>query len=284
MDRPDGEPPDLTKVAAVMRPRDISAAIRRQRAATLVTFDSLGDADLDQPALPGWTVADVFRHLADSDRGSVLGVHLKNFLPGRTLKQFEEEFEQVNDQNLERLRAADRATLRRELEVWGARLARIVALVPGPLARLRVPTAFGRLPLGWLGCLRPYDEWVHRWDIAQALGQTDPLMDQPIRDLLAEFHLRALPAGPLREAELPDGLVEVRIDDGQVWRFDLGRRHFGAHVLAHPTVTVHLGVPDLCLIAANRTSWQDVEASGRLKIEGDDRTAAQALLDLVRVV
>lgn len=267
-----------------MRPRDISASVRRQRAATLLTFDTLTDDDLEQPAVPGWTVADVFRHLADSDRGSVLGVHLKNFLPGRSLKQFEEEFEAVNDRNLERLRGVDRATLGRELEVWGNRLARIIGFVPSPLARVNVPTAFGRLPLGWLGCLRLYDEWVHRWDVAKALGQTDPLMDQPIRDLLAEFQLRALPAGPLRDADLPDGVVEVRIDEGQVWRFDLTRTQFGAHVLAHPSVTVHLGAPDFCLIAANRVPWRDIEATGRLKIEGDDRTAAEALLELVRVV
>jgi hypothetical protein len=214
----------------------------------------------------------------------VLGVHLKNFLPGRSLQTFEKEFEAVNDRNLERLRGVDRATLRRELEVWGNRLARIIGLVPAPLARVNVPTAFGRLPLGWLGCLRPYDEWVHRWDIAKAVGQTDPLMDQPIRDLLAEFQLRALPAGPLRDAELPGGVVEVRIEDGQVWRFDLTRRQFGAHVFAHPTVTIHLGVPDFCLIAANRVTWQDTEAAGRLKIEGDDRAAAEVILELVRVV
>ena len=267
-----------------MRPRDISASVRRQRAATLLTFDALGDEDLDKPALPSWTVGDVFRHLADSDRASVLGVHLRNFLPGRSPEQFEEEFEAVNDRNLARLRAADRATLRRELEVWGNRLARVIAVVPSPLARITVPTAFGRLPLAWLANLRLYDEWVHRWDIAQALGQTDPLMDQPIRDQLAEFQLRALPAGPLKDAALPDGVVEIRIDDGQVWRFDLTRTQFGAHVLAHPTVTVHLGVPDFCLIAANRAEWRDLEAAGHLKIEGDDRVAAEAVLDRVRVV
>lgn len=263
-----------------MRPGDISAAVRRQRAATLVMFDALSEEALEAEALPGWTVADVFRHLADSDRASVLGYHLLNFLPSKDL----DDFERVNDRNLVRLRAADRATLRRELEVWGGRLATVIGLVPRFVSRLPVPSAFGRLPLAWFGGLRLYDEWVHRWDVAMALGQTDPLMDQAVRDLLAEFQLRALPAGPLLHADLPAGVVEVRIDAGQVWRFDLVRRQFGAHVLSRPTVTIHLGVPDFCLIAADRIPWREIEEAGRLKIESDDRSAAEAILDRVRVV
>ena len=65
-----------TTAPAALRTRDIAAVIRRLRGATLLRFDSLSDVDLEREALPDWTVADVFRHLADSDRGSVLGAHL----------------------------------------------------------------------------------------------------------------------------------------------------------------------------------------------------------------
>ncbi len=110
----------------MLHPKDIAPAISRLRGGSLLTFDRLTDAELELEALPGWTIADVFRHLADSDRASVLGGHLLEFLPGRDL----DDFEAHNDANLERLRRRDRATLRRELEVWGRRLARVVALVP----------------------------------------------------------------------------------------------------------------------------------------------------------
>ncbi len=248
----------------MLHPKDIGPAISRLRGGTLLLFDRLDDDQLELEALPGWTVADVFRHLADSDRGAVLGGHLLEFLPGKDL----DEFERHNDDNLERLRERDRATLRRELEVWGRRLARVVSLVPGPAARLPVPTAFGRLPLGWVAGLRLYDEWVHRWDVAEALDEPEPPMDLPLHDLLAEFQLRALPAGPLREVRR-DGVVEVRVVDGPVWRFDLARHRFGAHVAAAPTATIRVDVPALCLVAGARVPWRDLAEQGRIEVDDD---------------
>jgi uncharacterized protein (TIGR03083 family) len=263
----------------VLRPKDLSLAITRLRGGSLLTFDRLTDAQLELEALPGWTVADVFRHLADSDRRSVVAGHLAEFLPGRDL----DEFEQHNDTNLARLRDRDRATLRRELEVWGRRLARVVALVPSPLARVRVPTAFGRLPLGWLAGLRLYDEWVHRWDVAGAIGESEPPMDAPLRALLAEFQLRALPAGPL-DAVRTEGVVEVAVVDGPVWRFDLGRRRFGAHVRAEPTARVAIDVPALCLVAGDRVPWRRLAEDGRILVDDDTAGSGAALLDVCRVV
>lgn len=264
----------------MLRPRDLAPAITRLRGASLLTFDRLGDDQLAVEALPGWTVADVFRHLADSDRGSVLGGHLLEFLPGKDLDAFEDH----NDANLERLRQRDRATLRRELEVWGRRLARVVGLVPTSMARVTVPTAFGRLPMGWLAGLRLYDEWVHQWDVARALGEDDePPMDVPLQGLLAEFQLRALPAGSLGDVP-QDGVVEVDVAHGPRWRFDLGRHRFGANVGATPTATVRLDVAAFQLVAADRVPWRDLAASSRLELDDDDQGSGAALLDACRVV
>ena len=263
----------------MLKPKDLAPAITRLRGGSLLTFDRLTDEQFAREALPGWTVEDVYRHLADSDRGSVLGGHLLEFLPGKDLDVFEDH----NDANLERLRRRDRSTLRRELEVWGRRLARVVALVPTPAARVTVPSAFGRLPLGWLAGLRLYDEWVHQWDVAQAIGEDEPPMDLPLRDLLAEFQLRALPAGPLDDVD-PDGVVEVQVVDGPVWRFDLGRHRFGAHVRAAATATVRLDVGAFCLVAADRVPWRDLVDAGRVELEDDAEGSGAALLDSCRVV
>lgn len=263
----------------MLRPRDTALAITRLRGGSLLVFDRLTDAQFEEPALPGWTVADVFRHLAESDRGAVLGTHLRKFLPGKDL----DEFEADNDQELGRLRTVDRATLRRELEVWGRRLSRVVGLVPSPAARLRVPTAFGRVPLGWVTGLRLYDEWVHRWDVAQAIGDPEPPMDLALRGLLAEFQLRGLPAGPLDRAT-PGGVVEVDVSDGPTWRFDLAARRFGRHVRSEPTAHVRLDVPAFCLVAADRVAWPELQAQGRIEVDDDEQGSGAALLSACRVV
>lgn len=263
----------------MLDPRETALAITRLRGGSLLVFDRLTDAQFEQPALPGWTVADVFRHLAESDRGAVLGTHLRKYLPGKGL----DEFEADNDRELVRLRTVDRTTLRRELEVWGRRLSRVVGLVPSPAARLRVPTSFGRVPLGWLAGLRLYDEWVHRWDVAQAIGDPEPPMDLALRGLLAEFQLRALPGGPL-DRTAADGAVEVEVADGPTWRFDLAARRFGTYVRTAPTAHVRLDVPAFCLVAANRVAWPDLQAQGRIQLDDDAQGSGAALLSACRVV
>ena len=195
----------------MLHPRDIGPAISRLRGGSLLLFDRLPDEQLELEALPGWTVADVFRHLADSDRGAVLGGHRWSSCRARTSTSSNG----TTTPNLARLRERDRATLRHELEVWGRRLSRVVGLVPAPVARVPVPTAFGRLPMGWVACLRLYDEWVHRWDVARVIDDPEPPMDLPLHDLLAEFQLRALPAGPLHEVRR-DAVVEIQVVDGPV--------------------------------------------------------------------
>ncbi len=272
-----------TAVPVGMRTRDIAAVIRRLRGATLLRFDSLSDTDLEREALPDWTVADVFRHLADSDRGSVLGAHLLEFLPSKDL----DEFEKQNDVNLERLRAVGRTQLRRELEVWGQRLARVIAATPNVLARRQVSLAFGRLPLAWMAGLRPYDEWVHNWDIAQAVDgpeAPEPAMEPALRDLLAWFQLRALPADALLQLGTRDGVVEVAVDGGPTWRFDLAAGTWGPDVAATPTARIELDVAAFCLLAAARVPWATLEAAGRIRVDDDEAGTAHAVLDAVRVV
>lgn len=272
-----------TTAPAALRTRDIAAVIRRLRGATLLRFDSLSDVDLEREALPDWTVADVFRHLADSDRGSVLGAHLLEFLPSKDL----DEFEKQNDANLERLRAVDRTRLRRELEVWGQRLARVIATTPNLLARRQVSLSFGRVPLAWMGSLRPYDEWVHNWDIAQAIGGPDapePAMEPALRDLLAWFQLRALPADALLQVGTRDGVVEIAVDEGPTWRFDLRTGAWGPDVTTAPTARVELDVAAFCLVAGARVPWTTLEAAGRIRVEDDEGGSARAVLDAVRVV
>jgi uncharacterized protein (TIGR03083 family) len=272
-------------------PRELADTITRMRADSSARLARLSDADLATPALPGWSVGDVFRHLAASDRSAVTGQLLLHLLPGRRA----EELEPVNDVLVAELRDLTAGELARELEVWGRRFARLVRAVPGPLGRAHVPSSFGTVPLLWLATLRVYDEWVHQADVARALDQPEPAMDGPTRDLLGWFQRRALPAEALGRLEHDRGVVELELRDatGPTWRLDLAHRRFGAHVAAAPTVRIRCGIAALCLLAADRTPWRTLEDEGRLEIlpttaaaelTEDDRRAAEALLDVVRVV
>jgi uncharacterized protein (TIGR03083 family) len=273
-------------------PGELADVVAHLRADSVATLTRLTDADLATPALPGWSVGDVFRHLASSDRSAVTGQLLVHLLPGRRA----EDLEPVNDDLVAELRGLDRDELRAELDRWGRRFVRLLRTVPGPLARLKVPSSFGTVPMVWLGALRAYDEWVHQADVAAALGRPEPPMAPATRDLLAWFQKRALPAEALGRLEHDRGVVELDLRDatGPTWRVDLRRRHFGAHVEAAPTVRIRVGVPAFCLLAADRRPWRVLEEEGRLEIlapslgstppPADARAAAEALLDAVRVV
>jgi uncharacterized protein (TIGR03083 family) len=272
-------------------PSELADLVGRLRADSCATLAQLTDAELATPALPGWSVADVYRHLASLDRSSVTGKLLINLLPGRQA----EELEPINDELVEQLRDLPREQLAEDLEVWGRRFVRLLRSVPRPLASVRVPSAFGTVPLVWLGTLRLYDEWVHQADIAAALGRQEPAMDRPTRDVLAWFQRRALPAEALGRITHDRGVVELELRDaiGPTWRLDLANRRFGAHVAATPSVRVRAGVAAFCLVAADRRPWRELEEEGRIELtagsgEGElttaDRRAAEALLDVVRVV
>jgi uncharacterized protein (TIGR03083 family) len=265
-----------------VHPRTIAAAAGRLREATVAQLDDCDDDQLEVEALPGWTVADVYRHLADSDRGSVLAVHLRHLMSGRSL----DDFEEVNDRNVGRRRERwDRDDLRRALIVWGRRLAKVIRAVPAPLARLRVPTAFGTVPVAWLGGLRLYDEWVHQWDVATALDRPVPQMDAPTREVVAEVQLRALTAGPLRDVE-SERTVQITFTDVQAppWRFDLAAHRAGPDVDSDPHATVTTDVRTFSLVAADRRPWRQARDAGDIEVTGADPAVGEWLLDRVRLV
>lgn len=261
-----------------MDTRDIAAVSASLRAATVRQLDACTDEQLETDALPGWTVADVYRHLLASDREIVLAKHLTDFLPQKDI----DELEAGNDRSLEAYRHLSRDEIRAGLEVWGRRLRRIFTLTPGPLARLRAPILFGRLPLWWLATLRPYDEWIHQHDVASALGQPEPPMDLPTRRILGRFLLVGVAGSTLPTVKGQEGVIEFRLTDIEMrpYRYDLGRNRAGNDLDGPPDAVVTLDVPSFCLAASERRSWDE---AGSVEITGD-RAVADRLLDAIRIV
>jgi hypothetical protein len=264
------------------RPRDVAALAARLRATSCTWFDRLHAAALARPAVAGWSVRDVFVHLATFDRAAVTG----RLAPSLLGASRPEELEPFADHLVAEGRGIDDEQLRRDLRVWGARLRRLVAALPGRLGTVAVPSSFGPVPLVWLSCLRVYDEWVHQVDVARALGDPEPVMDAPTRAALAWFQRRALPVTALPAIGPRSGVVAVTVRDapGPTWRIDLGGRRFGALVAAAPTVEVAFTTAAWCLVAADRDRWAALEEQGTIDIVGEDRPAAAALLDAIRVV
>jgi uncharacterized protein (TIGR03083 family) len=272
----------VTDLEQPPRPREVAHVATRLRAQTTSLLARLTDDELALPALPDWDVADVLRHLATSDKAAVTGRLAPTLLAGDDAH----ELEPVNDELVAAARDLDRETLLRELERWGRRLFRAVALLPPPLAGTLVPSAFGRVPLLWVATNRVYDEWVHQADIAAALGEPEPDMDADTRRVLAWFQRRALPTTALPSVPPQPGIVQLTVADapGPVWLIDPASRRFGAHVRAIPDVALELSVAAWCLHAADRVPWRELESQGRIRIDGADRGAAERLLDAIRVV
>ena len=264
-----------------LRPRHIAAVAERLRAQTIALLDELSDDDLEVEALPRWSVADVFAHLATADRDVVVGRHLLDFLPSRG-----DTMEASNDVAIQRLQGASREVLRRDLDRWGRWLRRVVQLSPAPLSRVQIPTMFGRVSLAWFAALRPYDEWVHQDDIRRALGRGRAQLDDELRELFAEFQMRALPALPLQRVDRRPDVIEIDLADvpeWTPWRFDLETRQFGTEVSAQPTARVTTDIGTFTLLAADRVAWREAQNDGLLEVTGDGDAAA-TLLDVVRVV
>jgi len=264
--------------ATTLTPRAVADVAAPLRERSVELLGSLSDAQLEVEAVPTWSVADVFRHLAEADRTVVLLSHLVHFLPSRDL-------ESANDRALARLRALPRERLQKELAAWGRRLRAIMRVSPAPLGRARIATMFGRVSLAWFASMRVYDEWVHQHDVTSALGMAPPELWPELRDILAEMQLRGLAAKPVTELDGWDGVVEVQLTDSSLppWRFDLDQREFGVGVTREPSAQITTDVATWTLLAADRVKWRDEVAAGRITIDGD-QPVAEAVLAVVRIV
>src|SRR5438105_4330447 len=143
--------------------REVVEAVRAQRQRTLALLEDLSDVQWETEILPRWRVREVAAHLVTTDASSLMG----NVLARHQLPMA--DVETWNDERVPQWADRPVPVLIHGLDRWGRRLSRALSLAPGPVARRKLPTKFGRVSLLWLAMLRVYDEWVHGEDVRRGL-------------------------------------------------------------------------------------------------------------------
>ncbi len=158
--------------------------------------------------------------------------------------------------------------------MWARRIERLSGVIPARIAGRAMPTPFGKVSLTWLASLRIYDEWVHMEDIRRVFGMpaddTPPSILPIARQIHAGIPVQTFPRIPAEAS----GKVSLVLSDIDVptLGLDLGLRRYGYGVDA-PEARITAPTSALAMVAAHRDPWQDAEAAGALKVEGDRQTA-----------
>lgn len=262
------------------RKHDVIAWVRAQRARTIALLEDLPEKEWERPVVPGWRVREVAAHLVSTDEaaltGRLLALGLRKVEVG--------DIEAWNETQVARWAERPIPALLHGLASWGRRLALTLAVTPGPAARVRLPTPFGRVSPLWLGMARVYGEWVHLEDVRRALGlpgDDSPQALEPVaRHLLAGIPVQTLPRVPPGVA----GAVTLAFTDVDLpgAGYDLGERRFGFAV-AGGDARVEGTAAALVMIAARRDPWREAESDGAITISGD-RAPAEVFLDSLLLV
>lgn len=261
----------------------VLAAVHDQRERTLAFLRTFSEADWERIIVPRWRLREVAGHLVSSDEGTLTGRVLTVGFTKRGDVALS-KIEVWNDKQAARWADRPIPEILRGLEVWARRIERLANAIPARLAGSAVPTPFGRVSLVWLASLRIYDEWIHMEDVRRVFGlpaDDAPASVRPIgRQLFAGIPVQTFP----RVEEKASGRVGLELTDVDlpVLGMDLGLRRFGYGVEASDA-RITAPTSALAMVAARRDPWQDAEAAGAIKVEGD-RTAADAFLEALLLV
>lgn len=215
---------------------------------------------------PGWSVADVALHLAQTDEMACASVdgwlaeHLDGAgrawgAPGDV------------DEGAAAMVAAERDRAPSEVyDRWQAGASRLRTLLADADPSRRVPWVAGELSVRTLAATRLAECWIHTGDIAAAFGPLPPPTDR-LR-IIARLAWRTLPYAFARAARAAPGPVAFHLTgpSGDEWHFDPD---------LPPTTVVRGPAIDLCLVAGQRADAADTA----LDAAGPD---GPAVLELVR--
>jgi uncharacterized protein (TIGR03084 family) len=228
--------------------------------------------DLDAPGLgtpsrcPGWSVADVLLHLAQSNEMAVASVtgRWEAAQESRALSMAAARPADV-DELAAVMVEIDRAEPEASRARWQASVAAVEAALAAVDPKARVPWVAGELAARTLATTRLAEAWIHSLDVAVGLGvelaPTDRLWH------IARLAWRTVPYALGRAGLEPAGAARFVLTgpDGTEWSFGEGDA---------PT-TIRGPAVDLCAVAGQRLA----ASATALRGEGPD---ADAVLRLVR--
>lgn len=218
---------------------------------------------------PGWSVADVVLHLAQSDEVALASARGTTPLvapdSGWDLSPMHAGTATIDDVVAAAVDAQRGAPPEQLLERWSRAAGELVATLAATDPKRSLPWVVGELPARTLATTRLTECWVHTGDVAEAVGRELPFSDRLWH--IARLAWRTLPYAFARAGQAPAGSIAVVLDtpDGRTWEFTDGD--------ALTTVTGDAGT--FCQVATRRVPGH----SSGLRAAGPD---ADAVLDLVR--
>jgi uncharacterized protein (TIGR03084 family) len=247
---------------------DVMEALAAQQRELGALLDRCSEDDWQRPApsCPGWTVADVVLHLAQTNEGAIASIEGRFPEVAQRIGAGDGRASTV-DETADLMVADQRGMPIPELrERWQASVDMLHDALEHSDPHERVPWVAGRLSVHTLAATRLAETWIHTCDVAEAVGVA-LTPDDRLR-FVARLAWRTLPYAFEREGRALNGPVAFELSgpNGDAWDFQP----------EDPPATVIRGDGvELCLVAARR---RDPADSG-LKGEGPD---AKAVLELVR--
>ena len=234
--------------------KDILEALAEQHAELETLLAGLDESAWAAPVprCPGWTVADVVLHLAQTDEMGAASASGR-FGDVRALVSDAADVDEGADQYVEQERGAAPAEL---LDRWRAASRALAHALASADPGERVPWVTNTLTPATLATTRVAESWIHTGDVADALGIALPRADSRLRHI-AWLAWRTLPYAFERAGKKLSGPVAVTLTapDGSAWSFGDA---------AGATTTVTGPAEEWCLVAARRLdpSTSDLHASG----------------------
>lgn len=246
---------------------DALSALSQQHTELADLLVSLQPEDWERPTrCPGWSVADVVLHLAQTDEMAVAS--LEGRIAGFMAQQLEGQPAATNvDDGAARMVERERGlTPTQLLERWTTASSAVDAMLSEADSHRRVTWVAGELSVRTLATTRLAECWIHTGDVAEAVGaELQP--GERLRHV-ARLAWRTLPYAFAREGKQLSGPVafELTGPGGEAWTFRPD---------AEPVTVVRGDGVELCLVAARRL---DPSETG-LTAEGAD---AEDVLRVVR--
>lgn len=243
-----------------------AGALAAQHADLADVLGSLAPSDWQRPTrCPGWSVADVVLHLAQTDEMAIASLEGRTagFIAERTAGAAAGSVDDGAALMVERERGAPVDEL---LERWRSGAGRLDDMLADEDGHRRVVWVVGELSVRTLTTTRLAEAWIHTGDVAEAVGAS--VKEDERLQYIARLAWRTLPYALAREGREMSGPVAFELvgPAGALWSF----------VPDEPASTVVRGDGvELCLVAARRLDPSETD----LVAEGPD---GEAVLSLVR--